>query len=243
MTTTEIDVKPAFDYKTSVEEANLSYVKFRFSDGEDETEEVKLPKFTGDGGLEALLYVEEEFRNVQEEHEWNSNACFKHFKKLLGGTALTRWKNVLQSLTVAERNHADAFNQTIKKLHLKYCTSTARDTMYEYLRSSECRKPRSVSPRDHAERLKTMIRYASKLPGEDPILTAYQIKTIIFNSMPETCVGDLVLMKTIDPIKLEPRAVGPFPITQVYTNGTVDVQKSPHTQERVNIRRIVPYKV
>jgi len=56
-------------------------------------------------------------------------------------------------------------------------------------------------------------------------------------------VGDLVLMKSIDPVKLAPRAVGPFPIVQVYTNGTVEIQKSPHTRERVNIRRIVPYRV
>ena len=103
MTTESIDEKPPFQYKSSVDESALQYVKFRFTDADDEQEEFKLPKFTGDGGLEGLLYIEEEFRNVQEEYEWNNDACFKHFKKILGGTALTRWKNVLQGLTVAER--------------------------------------------------------------------------------------------------------------------------------------------
>ena len=55
-------------------------------------------------------------------------------------------------------------------------------------------------------------------------------------------VGQQVLMKTVNPSKLEPRAHGPYPILQVYTNGTVDVLRAPHVIERINIRRLVPYK-
>ena len=55
-------------------------------------------------------------------------------------------------------------------------------------------------------------------------------------------VHDQVLVKSIDPTKLEPRAMGPFTITRVHTNGTVEIQRSPHTTERINIRRIVPFK-
>jgi hypothetical protein len=55
-------------------------------------------------------------------------------------------------------------------------------------------------------------------------------------------LGDSVLVKAINPSKLDERAVGPFPIAQVYTNGTVDIQRNPHVTERINIRRLVPYK-
>ena len=55
-------------------------------------------------------------------------------------------------------------------------------------------------------------------------------------------IGDPILIKAGDPVKLAPRVHGPYPIVQVYTNGTVDVQKAPHVVERLNIRRIVPFR-
>ena len=55
-------------------------------------------------------------------------------------------------------------------------------------------------------------------------------------------IGDSVLVKVPNPSKLDERALGPFPIVQVYTNGTVDIQRNPHVTERVNIRRLLPYK-
>ena len=54
-------------------------------------------------------------------------------------------------------------------------------------------------------------------------------------------VGDQVLIKTIDGKKMDPRAVGPFTIEQVHTNGTVTIMRRPNVYERINIRRIIPY--
>lgn len=51
-----------------------------------------------------------------------------------------------------------------------------------------------------------------------------------------------VLKLIPNPKKLEPRAEGPYRITQVYTNGTVTIQLTPFVQERINIRRIKPYR-
>ena len=55
-------------------------------------------------------------------------------------------------------------------------------------------------------------------------------------------VGQEVLIKTVQPNKLEKRAHGPYPIVQVYTNGTMDAQRATHVLERLNIRRVIPYK-
>lgn len=41
--------------------------------------------------------------------------------------------------------------------------------------------------------------------------------------------------------KLEKPHEGPFTITQIYTNGSVKIQKSPHVTERINIRRLTPH--
>ena len=35
---------------------------------------------------------------------------------------------------------------------------------------------------------------------------------------------------------------GPFPITQVHTNGTVTLRLTPHVRERINIRKLQPYR-
>ena len=54
-------------------------------------------------------------------------------------------------------------------------------------------------------------------------------------------IGDRVLIKVFDPSKLEQRAIGPFTIEQVHTNGTVTIKRGPNIFERINIRRIRPF--
>ena len=55
-------------------------------------------------------------------------------------------------------------------------------------------------------------------------------------------VGDRVLLKAHKPNKLGQRARGPYAIRQVHCNGNVTIQKRPNVLERVNIRRIAPYR-
>ena len=55
-------------------------------------------------------------------------------------------------------------------------------------------------------------------------------------------VGEEVLKLAYKPNKLQPRATGPFPIETVHANGTVTIRLSPTTIERINIRRIKPYR-
>lgn len=55
-------------------------------------------------------------------------------------------------------------------------------------------------------------------------------------------VGDTILIKARTPNKLQPRAHGPYPIVEVFTNGTVEVARNPHVRERLNIRRLIPFK-
>jgi hypothetical protein len=55
-------------------------------------------------------------------------------------------------------------------------------------------------------------------------------------------VGDEVLRLTYRPDKLEPRAIGPYTITKGHTNGTLSIELSPGVVERINIRRVKPYR-
>ena len=54
--------------------------------------------------------------------------------------------------------------------------------------------------------------------------------------------GQEVLIKAVNPANLEPRAHGPYRITQVYTNGTINVERRANVIERINIRRVIPFR-
>ncbi|KAG7345279.1 reverse transcriptase RNA-dependent DNA polymerase [Nitzschia inconspicua] len=53
---------------------------------------------------------------------------------------------------------------------------------------------------------------------------------------------DQVLILKYNPSKLDERAQGPFRIHSVHTNGTVTIERRPNVLERINIRRIRPYR-
>lgn len=55
-------------------------------------------------------------------------------------------------------------------------------------------------------------------------------------------VGQRVLKKRHKPAKLGDRTEGPYNVTQVHTNGTVTVLLRPGITERINIRRVIPYR-
>jgi hypothetical protein len=54
--------------------------------------------------------------------------------------------------------------------------------------------------------------------------------------------GDQILILTNNPTTLQDRGIGPFTITQVHTNGTITFQRKPHIVERINVRRVKPYR-
>lgn len=55
-------------------------------------------------------------------------------------------------------------------------------------------------------------------------------------------VGQRVLKKLHKPTKLGNRVSGPFNVTQVHVNGTVTILLRPGVTERINIRRVIPYR-
>ena len=54
--------------------------------------------------------------------------------------------------------------------------------------------------------------------------------------------GDEVLIRKEDPHKMEDRAIGPFTVHQVHTNGTITIMRTPGVYERINVRRVKPYR-
>jgi hypothetical protein len=54
--------------------------------------------------------------------------------------------------------------------------------------------------------------------------------------------NDEVLVLAFKPDKLEPCTQGPFRIERVHTNGTITIRHTQHLTERINIRRVRPYR-
>ena len=55
-------------------------------------------------------------------------------------------------------------------------------------------------------------------------------------------VGQKVLKKVHDPTKLGVRTLGPYTIQRVHVNGTLTITLRPGVTERLNIRRVLPYR-
>ena len=54
--------------------------------------------------------------------------------------------------------------------------------------------------------------------------------------------GKETLIKAVNTSKLEPRAHISYRIQQVYTNGTIDIIRRENVIERINIRRVIPFR-
>jgi hypothetical protein len=56
-------------------------------------------------------------------------------------------------------------------------------------------------------------------------------------------VGEQVLLKVFAPNKLDARWLGPYEIITVHANGTLTIRLNAHTTERINVRRLKPYRL
>ena len=56
-------------------------------------------------------------------------------------------------------------------------------------------------------------------------------------------VGDKILKKVFKPTKLGKRTLGPYKIIQVHTNGNVTVELNEYWNGRLNIQRIIPFRM
>ena len=54
-------------------------------------------------------------------------------------------------------------------------------------------------------------------------------------------VGQQVLVRREKGRKMDSQTNGPFHVMQVFTNGTVAIQRQPNVVERINIRQYSPY--
>eukprot|EP00957_Ditylum_brightwellii_P019401 1463699-Ditylum_brightwellii.AAC.1 len=169
MVTFPITLKqPCIEYESTFQHSKLEQVKLTqsYTDGTLMTK--KCPIFTGEEGIERLLYVEERFRKIAKQLEFTTGPeLFNNFEEVLTDNAEEKWENVVSNIAEADCDEA-CFNEAMEAYYLKYCDEDSKDTLFDYLQAF--RQPKKVTPQDHSERVGTLVRYANKLPGLSPAM-------------------------------------------------------------------------
>jgi len=181
-----ITARSCIRYKSTFKPEELERVKLTQRYDDDSTKTKKVPMFSGQGGIEGLLYVYNRFQKVAEFLSFDTGEeLFEHWDSCLSSNAEIQWDNLSSSIPVADRTR-DRFEQAINEYKLKYCDENARDTMVDYMQNNkECEKTHDEDVRKHGERLRAMFEYANQLPGTGSLLTANDKKNILLNSFPD----------------------------------------------------------
>ena len=173
--------QPSIKYKSSFEHDKLEQVTL-VQVYQDSTKKKKCPVFTGEFGIEQLLYVEERFRKISRQLDYTTpNELFDNFEEIVMNNAKDKWENGTSGISNNQRTIA-LFDQLMQQYYLQYCDHEARDAMFEYVR--QIQKPFQSKASAHSDRMETLIRYANRLPGNEPPLNDQQKKSIIFKSFP-----------------------------------------------------------
>ena len=89
---------------------------------------ISCAKFSGTGGIEVLLYVEESYRKICKKFKWNiaGDKLFDNFDLVLEDSAADHWDTFTNGVTQLVGN----FDFCIARFRVVYSLTEARDIMY-----------------------------------------------------------------------------------------------------------------
>ncbi|MHA7811731.1 MAG: integrase zinc binding domain-containing protein, partial [Marinobacter adhaerens] len=161
-----------------------------------------------------------------------------------------------QANSICERVHQTIANilratvNTIPPLNYQAAVQTVEDALSTAMHSTRCAVSRSIGVSPGA--LVFQRDMFVDLPLVADLVTIRDRRQILIDENLRRQnkkrrewiyeVGQRVLIKADDPTKMEPRAHGPYTVVQVFTNGTVAVRRNAHVVERMNIRRLIPFR-
>ena len=83
-------------YKSAIDTDSMRTVELSKRDADGNKQKESCPVFNGKGGLEGLLYVDEEFDSVIDAIDLNTAPeKFERYKKIFSHTALQKWKTIV----------------------------------------------------------------------------------------------------------------------------------------------------
>ena len=85
---------PAIRYKMAFEKSDMDKALLSQTFDDDTKKKKYVPIFDGTGGMEALLYVEEQFRKAAAKLDYKNDDLFEYFEECLEGTAEDNWSTI-----------------------------------------------------------------------------------------------------------------------------------------------------
>ena len=147
--------RPCMDYKASFEHSKLERVKLSQSYVDGSTKTKKCPCFSGEHGIECLLYVEDRFCNIARQLDYTTGCeLFDNFEEVLVDTAEEKWENLVSVVPEAQRT-VNWVDEEMKKFYLHFVDNEERDAMTKYLPT--CKKARETEQHTHSDQMETLI--------------------------------------------------------------------------------------
>ena len=180
------EVLPCILYEEKVKHGDYDMVKIEVAMEDGSFRKRTLPRFAGDKGVEGLFYVYDEFiSQAATRLGFDDNDYWIYWPDVLDPVARRKWTQNTDNIPARQRSR-DRFIEEFNRFVTHYSNSASpRDDLIRYLLSDECKKPRKITPDDHATRMETLCLYANRLRGLEADLTEERITMIIFNSFPE----------------------------------------------------------
>jgi hypothetical protein len=162
-------------------------------------------------------------------HNPQANAIIERVHKVIN--------NMLRSFDL-EQEHLEEGNPF--EYFLQSTTWAIRSTYHTTLQATPCQL---VFGRDMIHNIAFKANWNQIQKRKQDIINKSNQKENKSQIPYEYKVGDQVLLETPGILrKLSTPCTGPYPVTQVYNNGTVRIQKG-IVKELVNIRRIAPFQI
>lgn len=139
---------------------------------------------TGEGGVEELFYVRDEYDHVCHTLEIVDQELFETWTKVLVHNARNKWISL--NPTTHYPQTTAGFNNCFDDFVRNYITDEgAKEVIITYLNSSECVMKHNGTIEKHQSRIENMMNYADRLPGIGGILTDDAKKAIISHTFPK----------------------------------------------------------
>lgn len=212
-------------YEEKHTEDKYEMVKFEIHTEEGRFHKLSIPQYESKRGVEGLLHCKDKFDERADDYQFDAADYFRYFPRVLDQTSLRWWKNRITRLAVpAENRDMDDFNTVFRDfLTAESGSLNPRDDLLAYLATDDCKKPKKVDVRTHANRIETLCLYANRLEGIKAELTEDAITMVIFNSFPNTWLNEFRLARG-NPVNSGRDAIMEFFMTKKAVQDSVEDQ-------------------
>jgi hypothetical protein len=174
-------------YKSNFKISELEKVKLEQSFDDGTKVKVEVPLFTGQQGLEGLVYIVDRFKDACKTLDWvEGTEMFEGFTKVLQGQAYTYWiDEVLKEFSNEDHQTLESFEEAVNMMKISFGGGTmARNHILQYIQSNDCKKPRKSTVEEHVRRIVTLISLANQSTGTDAKVTKIKTNELLLSTMP-----------------------------------------------------------